>query len=264
MLAVPRHGDLLLVVHARFVVFGDATAGGLQSQSSKSAAFQLLASLLAVVPNASGMPWRCSVKVVSSWTCEWPRPSRRSDDGLYVDLEVSGGRLDFACIREIAGKKGIAREWVRALDCAFGTEARDAPLATFASALIVSKAVVSLCAQVLWYAAQLVEKAIGGRSQQQRRASSEAGAISAFQWQGAESARGPQQDLFITKYIMSCREHMQRHRVFFVATDKGQVCRLPLQNSVLGVAGNLVVICPPNVRRAAPLTPDCEPREPGI
>lgn len=258
------HGDLLLVVHARFVVFGDATAGGGAVAVEQVRRFPVVGVLSRCRPECQWHAMALLVKVVSSWTCEWPRPSRRSDDGLYVDLEVSGGRLDFACIREIAGKKGIAREWVLALDCAFGTEARDAPLATFASALIVSKAVASLCAQALWYAAQLVEKAIGGRSQQQRRASSEAGAISAFQWQGAESARGPQQDLFITKYIMSCREHMQRHRVFFVATDKGQVCRLPLQNSVLGVARNLVVICPPNVRRAAPLTPDCEPREPGI
>ena len=67
-------------------------------------------------------------------------------------------------------------------------------------------------------------------------------------WQWLEAGGDAKhKDLYAARYMASSREALGNLRTYFMATDKGHVATLPLQNTCIGSAKNVVVIACPNV-----------------
>ena len=104
-----------------------------------------------------------------------------------------------------------------------------------------------LVGQILWHFSQAFEKFFGKGLQSGFAEDPDATIVHAI-WQ--DDLEGDiiaaEADKYCAKYVNSACEVLHLEREFSIATDKGQVCRLPLQDTLVG-ADNVVARACPNV-----------------
>lgn len=166
---------------------------------------------------------------------------------MVVSFVVEGRDLLISDIRRCAAVGGQLRQWSNVVDKRFGTHSERIGLVEILRDSAPVKPLAPLLVQLLRRLALKVESVVGAMSQKSK--SELVGSLSKFLWLGALSVIGKDQDAFVTKYMLSARHALGKERMYYMATDKAQACRLPLQNTCVGTVNNLVVLAPPNVRR---------------
>ena len=68
-----------------------------------------------------------------------------------------------------------------------------------------------------------------------------------FSWKGASDLISTAADVYCAKYVLACQEELKDDHLFFIATDQGQITRLPLHDTLIGAPRNMVVLAPPVV-----------------
>jgi hypothetical protein len=223
-------------------------AGGLLNHDNRKAAEAMLGALIEI-PIATASDFTFTVEIASDFVNPWPRPhiTKRS---LVVRLGLKAGIVQFADLRRIALQSNICKAWCKVIDGQFGTDVVEADLMVFLQVLVTDKATRSILGQLLATLAMLLEKAVGSLSKgtgTEIKHPVSKKCVLKLAYVDCDGLKGKDADILCARYIMSCQEYLSHRRVFYIATDGAQVCRLPLQNSCVGASGNFACLAPPNV-----------------
>lgn len=219
--------------------------GGVSSDKDKRAC-ELFAVALRSLISLDGMAaWDFEVLLIRRWTPSWPRPSA-SVPGPRVRLIVSGGRISLGPLLsagEGCERVGVAHTWLNAL---FATEAQRVDtmqLAVFINKLIKCDSLRSLLAQFVFAAAKQIERMMGARVTNKEVS---VGLVMRWRDSGCDLAAN-EVDKYMAQYITNCRMLLRDATVMSIATDKGSVNGLPLQDTIIGVPTGYAVLAPPAV-----------------
>lgn len=169
-----------------------------------------------------------------------------------VALTLTRSQLDFGGLRAVATATGaqptgkVAQTWWSSIRAWSGGEVC-ADLFVFLVACAPQRRLAPLLAQVLVAIAHGAERVCGSMAQSKLQ-TTDAVAFSSCSSMDLISQDGV--DSFVAQYVMNSVEtfeHMCHDSVFSVATDKGTINGLPLQDTVVALPGNVAWLCAPAV-----------------
>jgi hypothetical protein len=218
--------------------------GGLKEPMTRRHAADVFNALLRFAQQQSAEHrWTLTLYAAEKWACVWPRPAS-AVGGATVTLDVSdAGIVDFSGLEFVGLEQSVFTTWFNTLKkIAKGTTTmslEDLFLKTNHATHLRS-----LLGQLTWLLATRLEWKMGQLAQ-----SKASNAIASFSWHLETGLKGLAADEYCAKYIHGSQLAMCRHKVYFMATDKGQACGLALQDTLFS-AGKMLVLAPPVVGSA--------------
>ena len=108
-----------------------------------------------------------------------------------------------------------------------------------------------LYAQVVWGLANSFERTLGKIAQGKLEPNE---FLKKVEYSNATDLSGKDVDEFCSKYVYAGIEHTKKFKQFTIATDKGHVCKLPLQDTAISTPRtNDVILCTPHVGDRIPI-----------
>lgn len=231
------------------------TNGGLEKPEARSIAMQFVSDCFRTVARAR-QAWEFEFVLDERWRCVWPRPDT-SFGKIAVRMQVSpDGLVDLS-------------EWARyacvgVRDSAWGkffAPLKKAKLSDWKVDLFLlqqifaagaSKVSRILMAQLSLHLARRLEKVMGGVAKKSIVLT--ALPPLTFQWSDdkVDFAKGHQVDQVCTKYVLAGLDSVSGSPELSIATDKGSVGQLPLQNTLLVAPNNAGVLACPAVDTMEP------------
>ena len=201
----------------------------------------------------STSPWDFNVNIGIIWTCKWPRP-KHSDVDTLCNFSVDDVKLEVESLVALAAKRpgGTASVWIDILQPHL-QEAEGVPfinLVDFLTIFPTNKLLKPLYAQVVWNIGAALEQTLGRILQEKEEPNDY---IKGAVYENATYLSGRELDEYCTKYVYGGIEHLKHYKQFTLATDKGSVCKLPLQDTAISTPKtNDVVLCTPHVNIVFP------------
>lgn len=222
-------------------------AGTMQKQASGSM-FRGFIALLST-NHSSSEPLRLPIDVTTEAPPVWPRPVAQAPGASFV-LEFSNGMLDIKGFKQVASsgrKTSCARKWWTALQAPVGESTKvDCWLVVVAA--VQAKVLVHFLSQLLLGLAAGIEAVCGKLAQApvtKKRGHAQ------FQWLTIEDIiklDGIEQ--YLVQYMGNVTDTFDKQCSdwhFNIATDKGQVNSLKLQDSIIALPNNQAWLCAPVV-----------------
>jgi hypothetical protein len=188
------------------------------------------------------------LQLVLSWSCVWPRPAAACDGKTVVnmrcgDLSVSVLELQFAAENPFASPL-LKRAWDLISQLLHGT--CFVRLLDLFSCLQNHTELHGLLGQLLWHVGTQIDFNLGSRAMAPVK--DDICKFSYLSMKEVIAADGIES--FVAQYLLNaCDTHRQLcpDQVFTMATDKGIVAGLPLQDTVVVLPSNAGYICAPAV-----------------
>jgi hypothetical protein len=216
--------------------------GGLKEPDCRANALVLLQSLVRLGSDA-GETWTLSVFGLTRWSCVWPRPAA-AVGGQSVVVSIDDAQLHFDVLQADGfGVHSIFAKWHKSLTALVEPEATKISLVDLFIKGAKVPLLTSFIGQVLWQLASRIEWVIGQVAQSKLVRS----AVAQFKWRKGVM-KGRSADEFCATYLHGSQRALSKGLQYFLATDKGQACGLPLQDTIIGVS-SLLVVSPPVVYR---------------
>ena len=182
--------------------------------------------------------------VTRDWKCKWPLPAKSMND-ICLDLPMQGGELDITRLLDVDTPmvvdwfEGDLEEYVR-------TDA-DSGWSYFKvweglSKVLTKSRYLPIMSQILYHFAMRVERFLGKCLQSGK---CEGPFLRAATWDvDGEDMVGDEADMYVARYVHASVEELRSKTEFCLATDKGVVNKLPLQDTLIGTANTVVLSCP--------------------
>jgi hypothetical protein len=199
----------------------------------------LLALLKTTLP--VGDECHLTVYAAAPWVCVWPRPASAGGGAAATLVLSRSGVVDYNGLRLAALPGSAFDTWSKELD-KVASGASTLQIEDFFLKTNNNKALLPLVGQLTWLLAARIEANMAMIATDKAAKS----AIADFTWELSHGLKGVQADAFCAKYLYGSQMAMGKHRVYFIATDKGQACGLPLQATLIS-AGKMLVMAPPVV-----------------
>ena len=226
----------------------DRWSGGVHDPHVRDNCRNVLNGLIGIACEDGGFAF---VVGVGQYECPWPRPCT-SEQRLAM-LRISGQQIiDFNGLLQHPHFK----TWTTWLSGMFN-EGLTADLRYVLPALRKSKALLPLLGQLIFQLATRVEHRLSSVEVRLAGDHLQFGAyLKKFDWRGGERLTGAAADARAARYLWNACVGADRSTVVFAATDKGNICKLPLAATVVQWDMEHVVIAPPVVPRrpSAPIS----------
>lgn len=227
--------------------------GGLGNARNRTCCAVLSRGILDALSTLPG-PLEVHLHMCHIWSCSWPRPSPPPDGENIVMLKITSGEVDFTELKRLATsprkRASLAKKWLSLLAVELlGSSVRDLYEVLLAAA--AEPGLQCFFARLVSAVAMGIERAAGAFVTQPARAKSSAQPPFAFSWQTAKCMI--EEDgmcAYLLQYVTNCREALRivcEDGSFSLATDKGNVNGLPLQDTVLALPNNMAWLCAPTV-----------------
>lgn len=252
--AVPWYDRCLPVVAASSIAvlcllsrwaYASAAQRGFRDQKARAAATDFVVALCREACGARSSSF--DLYIMEDWVCAWPRPIPldRTADKVRCAIDAAGN-ID---LKPLLHPEHIpSRTWAEwrahLLDVAAETGSELMTVPMLLQCIVGDTRFDSLCCQVLWHLAKLLER----RFAEDGRQADVAGA--SFAYEGGTIKVGSNDfELRICGYVLGTVAESAKHQVVSLACDKATPAGLSLQNNVLVFGNNRAVICVPMARR---------------
>ena len=118
-------------------------------------------------------------------------------------------------------------------------------LVVFLTTFMTNKIMKPLYGQVVWNLGAAFEQTLGRILQEKEEPNDY---LKKAVYENSTELSGKELDEYCSKYVYGGIEHLKKFKQFTLATDKGSVCKLPLQDTAISTPKtNDVVLCIPHV-----------------
>jgi hypothetical protein len=164
-------------------------------------------------------------------------------------VQIRDGQIDFGPLKLAAARMDRltdAQTWWKELAKHFEKDLTTMDVVAFIRIGSSHNILRGLHSQVLLAISLRMEKLMGGQAKQLEK-KAESGPIS-FGWLDLDTSMGGNSmDRRLAQYVLNCEATTASQVEYSMATDKGQVCTLPLQNSVILLANTTALLACPQV-----------------
>ena len=240
------HAYILLLTKFAYV---QRTRGGLADENSRIRAGHIMKNMLDTI---LGKPFSIAVLVMDGWVEVWPRPfdAGGHDTTTYFTLDVDArGEFLLAPLRELTvgdSRIPLAADWFRTIiRGARATEGQQKMhLYALLQQCVCQPSLVSMLGQITRELATLLETTLAHMAK-----TGQHGQFMKIRKNVVCDASGNVKSLDrkLAQYVLSSADRSLQHTTFATPTDKGQICGLGMQMTLVTYPDNFTALFCPNV-----------------